>query len=540
MAKAFTLLLCLLFLGSVCLGSSNRFNKCQRNRLSALEPYHRVESEGGFIETWNSKHPDLECAGVAVSKCTLFTNGLHLPSYSPYARLILIVQGKGALGLSIPGCPETFEEPARETRRGSSRPQQPEDSHQKIRELNEGVVVLIPPGVPYWTYNTGNEPLVGISLLHTSSLDNQLDQSPRVFYLAGNPDLEHLSESLKQQKEAGGSVLGGFSKQFLSKSFSTSEYIAEKLESLHDDRKQIVKVKEGLSVIGPKWQQGGEEEHIPCPPRQPSHEHEHEHEHEEEVEPRSHRPLRPRSPQEEEVEPRHTEEEVVERKEDEAGHERRERRWRKTKTKTRPCEPEEVKEEVEEVEEEKRERGAGNGLEETLCTLKLEENIARPSSADFYNPRAGRITTLNSLTLPALSLFGLSAQYVVLYKNGIYAPHWNLNANSVIYVIRGQGKVTVVNSEGKAVYNEDLKRGQLLVVPQNFVVAEEAGEQGFEFVIFKTNHRAITSYLKEAFRAMPSEVLANAYNLLQRQVHDLKFQGNLGPLVNPDSWHSLA
>lgn len=39
---------------------------------------------------------------------------------------------------------------------------------------------MIPPGVPYWTYNTGDEPVVAISLLDTSNFNNQLDQTPRV------------------------------------------------------------------------------------------------------------------------------------------------------------------------------------------------------------------------------------------------------------------------------------------------------------------------------------------------------------------------
>ncbi|TKY52739.1 Glycinin protein [Spatholobus suberectus] len=453
MAKPFTLSLCLLLLAStVCLASSNRFNQCQLESLNALEPDHRVESEGGLIETYNSTHPELECAGVTVCRRTIYPNGLHLPSFSPYPQMIIIEQGKGALGLAISGCHETFEEPARS--RGSH---QPEDSHQKIRQFQRGDILLIPPGVPYWTYNNGDEPLVAVSLLDTSSIHNQLDQNPRVFYLAGNPDTEHPETMIQQRQkksaggrkhgqhqqeedeEEGGSVLSGFSKHFLAQSLSTDEDVAERLRSPDGERKQIVKVKGGLSVVSPKWQE---------------------------------------QEQDEEEEERHT----------------------------------------------KKKGHVGNGLEETICTLKLHENIDHPARADFYNPRAGRISTLNSLTLPVLRLYDLSAQYVVLYKNGIYVPHWNLNANSVIYVIRGQGRVRVVNCQGNAVFDGELKKGQLLVVPQNFVVAEQAGEQGFEYV--------------EVFRAIPAEVLANAYSLRQSKVRELKYDGNWGPLVNPDSQQS--
>lgn len=62
------------------------------------------------------------------------------------------------------------------------------------------------------------------------------------------------------------------------------------------------------------------------------------------------------------------------------------------------------------------EYGRDNGLEETICTAKLRENIDRPSRADIYNPRAGRFSTVNSFTLPILRFFQLSAAKGVLYR----------------------------------------------------------------------------------------------------------------------------
>lgn len=62
------------------------------------------------------------------------------------------------------------------------------------------------------------------------------------------------------------------------------------------------------------------------------------------------------------------------------------------------------------------EYGRDNGLEETICTAKLRENIDRASRADIYNPRAGRFSTVNSFTLPILRFFQLSAARGVLYR----------------------------------------------------------------------------------------------------------------------------
>lgn len=384
-------------------------------------------------------------------------------------------------------------------------------------------------------------------------------------------------------EEEGGNVLSGFGKRFLAQSLFTDEDTAKKLISPDDELKQIVKLKGGLSVISPKWQgdedddedddddddteesrsrpsygkrvhKKEEKEVEPLPHGKRVHKEE-----EKEVEPVPHR-KHVRKETEKEIKRPHRAHEDEDEDEDEDEEEPRTRRTRgptpsrggeehraeeeesdePVRHKTHHEKSRKEDKEVEREEWETKRHGSSNGVEETICTLKLQHNIARPSSADFYNPKAGRIKNLNSLTLPALQQFDLSAQYVVLYKNGIYAPHWNLNANSVIYVIRGQGQVRVVNSEGIAVFDDEMRKGELLVVPQNFMVAEEAGEQGFEYVVFKTSHNAETSYLKETFRAFPAEVLANIYKLPQSEVRELKYNGNWGPLVNPHQSHQSS
>lgn len=126
-------------------------------------------------------------------------------------------------------------------------------------------------------------------------------------------------------------------------------------------------------------------------------------------------------------------------------------------------------------------------------------------------------------------------------QNGIYAPHWNINANSIIYVTRGRGRVQVVDCSGKAVFNKELKRGQLLVVPQGFAVAEQAGSEGFEFIAFKTNDRAMISPMvgrSSIIRAIPAEVLANAFGVPLPQVSTIKFGRDESVLVSPASHQS--
>lgn len=73
-----------------------------------------------------------------------------------------------------------------------------------------------------------------------------------------------------------------------------------------------------------------------------------------------------------------------------------------------------------ERQEEEQERGGrggrDNGLEETFCSMRLRQNINDPTQADVYNPRGGRVTSLNSQKLPILNYLQLSAERGVLYK----------------------------------------------------------------------------------------------------------------------------
>ncbi|KAI3918132.1 hypothetical protein MKX01_041452 [Papaver californicum] len=154
-----------------------------------------------------------------------------------------------------------------------------------------------------------------------------------------------------------------------------------------------------------------------------------------------------------------------------------------------------------------------NGLEETICSMRLKQNIANPTRADIFSENGGRITSLNSQKLPILNYIQMMA------------PHWHLNAHSVIYVTRGNARVQVVGNAGRQVFNGQLNQGQILVVPQNFAVVKQAGNEGFEWVAFKTNDNAMMSPLvgkTSALRAMPADVLMNAYQISREEANRLK------------------
>lgn len=88
------------------------------------------------------------------------------------------ITGNGYFGMIFPGCPETFEEP-RESPQGEGRSRY-RDSHQKVQRFREGDVIAVPTGVVFWMYNDEDTPVTAVSIIDTSSSQNQLDQTPRV------------------------------------------------------------------------------------------------------------------------------------------------------------------------------------------------------------------------------------------------------------------------------------------------------------------------------------------------------------------------
>ena len=106
------------------------------------------------------------------------------------------------------------------------------------------------------------------------------------------------------------------------------------------------------------------------------------------------------------------------------------------------------------------------------------------------------------------------------------APHWVLNAHTIIYPTDGEARIQIVNNQGKQVFDGRLKKGQMVLVPQNFAVMIQAGSQGFRWVSFKTNDNAMMTPIAgrgSVFRGLPVSVLANILQISEEQASNLKY-----------------
>nr|CAA86824.1 legumin A precursor [Vicia narbonensis] len=473
MAKllALSLSLCfLLFSNSFALREQSQQNECQLERLDALEPDNRIESEGGLIETWNPNNRQFRCAGVALSRVTLQRNALRRPYYSNAPQEIYIQQGNGYFGVVFPGCPETFEEPQESEQRERRRYR---DSHQKVNRFREGDIIAVPTGNVLWMYNDQDTPVIAISLTDTGSSNNQLDQIPRRFYLAGNQEQEFLRYQREQggkqeQENDGNNIFSGFKRDFLEDALNVNRHIVDRLQGRNEDEEKgaIVKVKGGLSIITPPERQRG-------------------------------------SRQEEDEDEKEERQPSRRRDESQKGESR---------------------------------RHGDNGLEETVCTAKLRVNIGSSPSPDIYNPQAGRINTVTSLDLPVLRWLKLSAEHGSLRKNALIVPHYNRNANSVIYALKGRARLQVVNCNGNTVFDGELEAGRALTVPQNYAVAAKSLSERFTYVAFKTNDRdgiARLAGTSSVINDLPLDVVAATFNLQRNEARQLKSNNPFKLLVPP-------
>lgn len=61
--------------------------------------------------------------------------------------------------------------------------------------------------------------------------------------------------------------------------------------------------------------------------------------------------------------------------------------------------------------------GHGNGFEETICSLRLKQNIGDPRQADVYTPRGGHRSSVTGYDLPILrKIVRLSAHQGYLHQ----------------------------------------------------------------------------------------------------------------------------
>ncbi|KAK4407229.1 11S globulin seed storage protein 2 [Sesamum angolense] len=197
-----------------------------------------------------------------------------------------------------------------------------------------------------------------------------------------------------------------------------------------------------------------------------------------------------------------------------------------------------VRPDEEEGEQEQRPgRQLDNGLEESFCTMKFRTNVESRREADIFSRQAGRVNVVDRNKLPILKYMDLSAEKGNLYANALVSPDWSMTGHTIVYVTRGDAQIQVVDHNGQALMNDRVNQGEMFVVPQYYTSIARAGNNGFEWVAFKTTGSPMRSPLAgytSVIRAMPLQVITNSYQISPNQAQALKMnRGSQSFLLSP-------
>ncbi|XP_076923776.1 11S globulin seed storage protein 2-like [Bidens hawaiensis] len=393
---------------------------CDLQRLTVTKPVLRSEFEAGFIEVWNPNDDQYKCVGAFPSKMTMEPGSLKPPAYHHWPLLVFIEQGQGVMGMSFPGCEETFDT---------------EGSHQKVFRVNQGDIIAIPAGTAHWSYNDGDQESVSVIVNDLHNPSNQLDMQARTFHLSGGTffQRDQTSRGRGQRQRGVYNLYAGFDTELLAEVFDSDlETVRAVQESGDLGRGLVFKVKEPLHFDLPGEPQLGEA----------------------------------------------------------------------------------------------RVGSILNGLEEEVCSAKTVYDLDNLKEADVFSRQAGILNVVNEHEFPVLSYMDLSAEKGRLEKNALFSPQWSTNSHTVMYVLNGDAQVQTVSNTGEAVFDEKVRKGDAFVIPQFFVSTAQAGQNGFEWIAFKTNKSPIKSSIAghtSVFGAMPLDVITNAYpNISPKQAQNLK------------------
>ncbi|KAJ4763792.1 Glutelin type-B 2 [Rhynchospora pubera] len=435
---------------------------CRFDHLEALNPAQRIQSEAGMTEYYEESSEMLRCAGVSVKRHIVEPRGLLLPAYHNAPSLVYITQGRGLIGMVFPGCPETYQWFQQQAETYTEGTMT--ESQQRLRDEHQKVR----------RFQKGDIIALPPGVTHWCYNDGDVAfVAVQVFDTSNSANqleparrdffLAGRHQSVQRMYEMGPQPTSFTTRQQLSNNMLAGFDTQMLAEALGVNQELTRRLQ---SQNDPRGEIVFVKQGL-----------------------RMLRPFRSQEMQQQEYESMQSEEQYF-------------------------------------GESMPGLRNATNGLDENFCTMKIRSNIDIPNRADYFNQRGSRVAILNSQKLPILNLVQMSAVRVVLQRNSMITPYWQMNCHSLMYVTSGQGRVQVVNHRGRTVFDGMLRQGQILLIPQNFAVIKRAELEMFKWVSFNTNHNAMISQIvgkNSVIRAMPLQVLMHSYRISLEQARRLKF-----------------
>jgi hypothetical protein len=105
------------------------------------------------------------------------------------------------------------------------------------------------------------------------------------------------------------------------------------------------------------------------------------------------------------------------------------------------------------------------------------------------------------------------------------SPVYSIDTHTIGYVTHGSARLQTVDDLGVAVFFGKFREGQVLVTPKEYALLSEAGEEGFDYIAFKTNADPMVNHIAgpgSVLRGLPVGVIAAAYNVSMEDAVKIK------------------
>nr|CAA64791.1 legumin [Metasequoia glyptostroboides] len=460
-------------------GQMQQQQSCRTQHLSAQQPYETIRSEGGTIElSTRQDNDELDCAGVEFIRETIERNSLSLQKYSNVPEIRYVVEGEGWFGAVFPGCPETFrrspfeEGECRRRRGGRGREGGEEEEEQRGRREE---------CTRYERERAREESSQKIRRVRRGDVVAIYAGVAYWWYNSGDVPLRTvaIADASNHQNQ--------LDKRYRPFFLAGSPATRERSERRGEEQRYGGNILSGFDsnmlaeALGVRRQVVVDVQ---------------ENNRESGLIVRLDEPLRPQPGR---------------------------------------GAPLFFNTFAEDSEEDEREGLNPGGLHQFYCNMRLRHNADRPDDADIFVRDGGRLNTVNRFKLHALTHLNLAAERGVLRPEAMFAPSW-LACHAILYATRGDARIQVVENRGRRVFDGRLQEGQFLVIPQFYAVMKRAGDQGFDWITFTTCHSPIRSSFtgrNSVLKAMPQEVVMNAYNISRREANELRWNREHETLILP-------
>lgn len=132
------------------------------------------------------------------------------------------------------------------------------------------------------------------------------------------------------------------------------------------------------------------------------------------------------------------------------------------------------------------------------------------SSVKRIDTNGGYLKIATKTTLPILE--GLGILGFGLNEKGVVEPHWHTNAGELVYIVKGQTRITVLSPSGKVDLFE-VQEGEGVFAPaSHFHNIENVGKSEVEVIAFFSHAQPDFIGIGEVIGSYPNEVLASIFN----------------------------